>query len=375
MGGPGIVFLTIAFGAVAAGLSNSRLLNVIQVYRHGERSPTVFYPNDPYQNRSYWGVAAGQLLNSGKRQHFELGRFTRRRYRDFLPLRYTREDFSVQSTILDRTFMSAASQLSGLFPPRGDQIWNPFVLWQPIPIPSIDVAIMSASSSCTRYNTLYSDVLENDEFFVNLNEEFQEVYEYLSNYTGSTVDSLTYGYLIYDALYIEELQNYPLPEWTKAVYPEPLKKLGGPFFKSLTFTEELKKLYIGAFLNAVLEQFDSYLEDSTSVKKYVQYSAHDSNVASILNTLGAYDNIPPNFASTIYFELRERNGTNFINIYYKNYGDPERITVSGCNFDCELEDFRTLVSNYTITSDEWTELCDTEVADKKHVKHVERFIT
>lgn len=42
--------------------------------------------------------------------------------------------FYIQSTDYDRTIMSAQSYLSGLFPPTSSQIWNPELLWQPIPV-------------------------------------------------------------------------------------------------------------------------------------------------------------------------------------------------------------------------------------------------
>jgi len=40
----------------------------------------------------------------------------------------------VQSTDWDRTLMSAYSNLAGMFPPEGSQVWNEKFLWQPIPV-------------------------------------------------------------------------------------------------------------------------------------------------------------------------------------------------------------------------------------------------
>jgi len=57
--------------------------------------------------------------------------------------------FYIQSTDYDRTIMSAQSYLSGLFPPTGSQIWNPELLWQPIPVHILQKSTDRVSTACT----------------------------------------------------------------------------------------------------------------------------------------------------------------------------------------------------------------------------------
>jgi lysosomal acid phosphatase len=66
-----------------------------------------------------------------------LGQWLRQRYSEFLPEVYSRENIYVRSTDVDRTLMSAASNLAGLYLPEGDQKWNGKIDWQPIPIHTV----------------------------------------------------------------------------------------------------------------------------------------------------------------------------------------------------------------------------------------------
>ena len=36
---------------------------ILQLYRHGDRTPVASYPTDPYNNVSYWPNGWGQLTN------------------------------------------------------------------------------------------------------------------------------------------------------------------------------------------------------------------------------------------------------------------------------------------------------------------------
>ncbi|XP_023310438.1 prostatic acid phosphatase-like [Anoplophora glabripennis] len=180
------VLSTILLSSAFAG-RKGELVSLIQVYRHGQRSPIMFYPNDPYQDISYWNVTVGQLTNTGKLQHYKLGQYTRRRYSDFIPKYYSNEFFRVQSTVVNRTFMSAASNVAGLFPPVGYQVWNQDLQWQPIPVFPITDGVLIGSTTCNAYSTASSEVLTSDEYFVSALEENQDLLAYLSEHTGNNV--------------------------------------------------------------------------------------------------------------------------------------------------------------------------------------------
>lgn len=51
-----------------------------------------------------------------------------------LSANYSRYQVNITSTDVDRTLMSAAADLAGLFPPQGNEIWNTDIPWQPIPV-------------------------------------------------------------------------------------------------------------------------------------------------------------------------------------------------------------------------------------------------
>lgn len=110
---------------------------------------------------------------------------------------------------------------------------------------------------------------------------------------------------------------------------------------------------------AIYDNFVNIFNDPSSYQKYQMWSAHDSNIGPILNTLGSFDPHYPAFASTLYFELRNSSGTPMVNIYHKDDGLDifEPITIEGCHFNCPLSDFPTVLSDYLLDVDTWKTEC------------------
>jgi len=100
------------------------------VFRHGDRTPCNFYPNDPHKDLSEWPVGPGQLTARGKRMHYHLGQWLRKRYSHLLGPDYSETEVLVRSTDVDRTLMSAQSNLAGMFPPTKSMRWLDNFNWQ-----------------------------------------------------------------------------------------------------------------------------------------------------------------------------------------------------------------------------------------------------
>lgn len=82
---------------------------------------------------------------------YDLGQNLRTQYKDFLPQLYWPKEVNVTSSYADRCLMSAELLTAGLFPPKGPQVWNENLLWQPIPIHYLPRSQDTVSSVIFKY--------------------------------------------------------------------------------------------------------------------------------------------------------------------------------------------------------------------------------
>ncbi|XP_056629788.1 prostatic acid phosphatase-like [Diorhabda sublineata] len=344
-----LVLLKLCFcGTTYSTSANKNLVAVVQIFRHGQRTPVQFYTNDPYSNITFWdGLEPGQLTNVGKRQQYQLGQFSRHRYKDWLSLIYDKNVFYAQTTDVDRTHMSAQANIYGLYPAEGDEVWKPRLDWQPIPIHPADANVISSFPDCPNFIKEWANVLSST-YFLSLDKLYAPIYKYLTEKSGDNITSLSEASDIYDCLKIESDVGLKIPDWSNIVFPQYLKNISGYSFKSLSYTTKLQRLGGGPLLNEILKHFESFQVKATN-PKYKIYSAHDSNIAMILNSLGAFDPpYPPDFASSIYFELRKKNGKFYVNVFSKNNNDFKPVSIRGCDLDCPLSEVRARLSDILI---------------------------
>ncbi|KAI4454705.1 acid phosphatase-related [Holotrichia oblita] len=352
---------------------------IFKVFRHGDRVIINPYPNDPYRNNSYWPAGWGQLTNLGKLQEYNLGKWLRKRYDNFLPSNYSEKDIFIRSTDVDRTLMSAEANLAGLYPPQPAQTWDSKIPWQPIPVHTIPVKedyLVAMQKSCPKYDALLDNLLKSKEF-VELNYKFRNVMNYVSRHSGAIIDSFEKLEYIYNTLFIESINNFTLPNWTKTVFPDQLRPAASLSFAIACYTRDLARLKTGPFFNELIQNINNVtdgLQKKEHYRKMWLYSGHDTTIANVLQSLNLFEYHNPPYSSTILFELRSKSPEGlFVNIYYKNSTQPQAMTLNGCNFDCPIDKFINLLSPIALTHEEWKKECKwsfismIETADKDQV--------
>lgn len=340
---------------------DGKLMFAHVLFRHGDRTPIDPYPNDPWKDPSHWTTGWGQLTNNGKHRHLELGRWLRNRYRDLLPTSYKSSDVYVRSTDVDRTLMSAESNLAGLYPPSEGDVWDPSIQWQPIPVHTVPEdldKVLSAKKTCPAFDYALTKYKRSDEF-QEYNKSLESIYQYLSTHSGRKIDSPTSAQNIYSCLHIEELNNFTLPNWTKQVYPEPLKSISAKSFATKTTTRELARLKAGPLVKEILLRFRQKASNKLKPNRTLWvYSAHDTTVANLLNTLRLFDLHNPPFAACVLLELRKPpSGQEYVSVYYKNTtAEPQALSIPGCGKRCPLEQMFKVYDD--ILPKDWEKECE-----------------
>ncbi|EFN77523.1 Lysosomal acid phosphatase [Harpegnathos saltator] len=339
------------------------------LYRHGDRTPIAPYPSDPYRSETLWPVPYGELTNLGKHQHLLLGRWLRKRYSHLLSATYTRYDIYVRSTDVDRTLMSAEANLAGLYPPIKDQIWDR-MKWMPIPvhtIPENQDYVLSGKKYCARYKCELEKVLNSPER-QRINKENAELYSYLTKNSGYKISSLEHVEHLYNTLYIENLYNKTLPQWTRSVFPDKMKPLAELSFTTDANNKILQKLKSGPLLGEMIDHMVKKSQKALKPdRKMWIYSAHDQTIANFLMALNLFEPHCPPYGATVLIELRTNpKNQYFVTVSYKNSTEePILMTLPGCNTLCPLENFIALTKD--IIPENWERECLLNIADVDNI--------
>jgi lysosomal acid phosphatase len=239
--------------------------------------------------------------------------------------------------------MSALADLSGFYQPVGNDVWNPDLSWQPIPVHTVPEKldeVLAAKKECLVYDYELKKLYKSPEMKA-YDKKFKPIYKYLTQHTGKVVDSFQSVQNIFSCLFIEEKNNFTLPEWTKKVYPDQMFEISGLSFAIKTYTKVLARLKMGPLLKEILTHYHNKTKGHLNPNRNLFiYSAHDTTVANMLNTLGVFESLGyhnPPYTATVLFELREISGKHFVQVFYKNSTEPRLLDLPNCGTLCPLE--------------------------------------
>lgn len=285
------------------------------LYRHGDRTPIQTFPSDPYQEQD-WPNGFGQLTATGIEQQHNLGRFIRGRYQTILNTTYVASEIVVRSTDVDRTLMSAQSNLAGLYPSLN--ISDGRVPFQPIPIHTVSshVDFLLGQNDCPRYDEIEKEIDQSDEV-KQMNAYYEPFFEKLKEWTKVPRNITVYdAWDIADTVFVESKYNRT-PTWADEQVQRNLSDINDLAFHYLFGNNDTRRIRGGPLVQDVWFNMNSSVHQN-GFKKVKMYSAHDTTVSAVLAFLGLNYPHQPQYASALFIDLYRQNDSFFVKVEYLN---------------------------------------------------------
>jgi len=324
------------------------------------------------------------------KQHYELGEFFKARYGEFIPDDFSPNDIYIQSTDVDRTLMSAQSNIAGMFPNQNSTdtgispIISPglFQSYQPLPVHSNPVStdvllrFPIRGHQCPEYDRV-SYKIGNMTSYKEVNSRFEDLLSKIQTWSGFTTEQLDIrsSWEFSDALLCSYSHNMTMPEW---FYPELLDELNtlGAYGVFSLFSDFEKKLHskvtrlnsgnlIKEFQDNIRSMFGSDIlkEDPHAPYKLRIYSAHDTTIEGLLVGLDIYNFRRAPYASSVFFEVYDDKT---VKAFYRNDTKTEPYELVICKeLPCTFEQWEKETAH--LISPNWEKECGVEMnVEQRH---------
>ncbi|XP_074104231.1 venom acid phosphatase Acph-1-like [Cotesia typhae] len=346
-------FLFIIYFITHAVSMEYELKFVAVLFRHGDRTPenNEIYPTDPYLHDDFHQLGRGQLTITGKQREYKLGQVLRDLYNDFLGDIYYTKDIFARSTSIDRTRMSLQLVLSALYPPKGSQVWNESLGWQPILTSYVEEKddTLLKPELCPLYVAEYEKLQKSPELKKEV-AKFRPLMQNLTLETGKEISTTNDLFLLYNGFMALAAMNRSLPKWSEEIFPHGLLVDGANLeYKSLFYNDNLKRLRSGMVLRNITNTMKGIVDGKLKThQKMTIFSGHDANVASLLAIFSDYNAHVPRFSSSVNVELLHKNNNYFVRV--RHYlGIPSSVVdlkVPGCDIVCPFNRFIKLMRKF-----------------------------
>ena len=330
-------------------------------FRHGINSPLFLNKENKDIFGNEWKDGPGELTLNGVKQHYLIGLRNKNRYRNLLNYEYKSKEILVYSTNLNRTIMSAQSQLLGMY----NQIHYDFQIIKGENKIPYDLSKITYNENFNYYpvpiNTYEEKRINNkikmikvldyvwprkckknlDKINKNLNNETlikSIVTKIIDNYFNESMKtkSLKQNYRNVNIFCQAIISNY-YEKKTIEKFKDNIEKVEKDcedfeYYKRRDIEQNYYAKDSGTITMSLLIDNILYwmkyriktktLDETAGYPKYVMYSGHDTTLIAMQRFLKDSLNIEFSytpFASSQFFELRKNNDDKFfVEIYYDN---------------------------------------------------------
>ncbi|XP_050418473.1 prostatic acid phosphatase [Patella vulgata] len=337
---------------------------VLALFRHGDRAPIQIYPKDE-NGEDKWPLGLGQLTEKGHHDAYNLGKYFWKRYGEQLKLKQVYKanspEFHIRSTSIDRAKLSAAYFLAGFYNLVMDKA-EEFITSVHIPFTPESQDQLLSMTGCPKEEELRRNYLTNSSKFKKYNDGIKMLYPTISHMAGNRddpVDMIKFGHIV-DAVYCELKHNMSQPD----VIKQNLKTLMEWFNSSRRYygapTPEIIRIKTGPLVSKMVKSIENKVTHPDSLDKIFLYSAHDTNVISLLSGLGCFNDIQPPYSSAVILELRKVDDMYYVHVLYHNDSniDPHPCSIPGCDDKkCALSDFKREMKKVMMSTTEREKTC------------------
>ena len=409
------IFTTFIFFLIITNFKQTKeeIEFVFEHFRHGARS-SVFVNKEYMDMYDIKWIGDGELTSVGMRMLYLIGVHIRNKYSNLINKNTSPKELLVFSTDLNRTILSAESQLLGMFPPeKGEEIPEKYMKRSYLPnkipkeaqdeIDKLGNISIPSKIRAIPINFFHKEkkpylLTEEEEcprtkYIKNENYKKKDVQDFIKQFRDKYSDKLMKYFNITDkamfdnyyfllevtdhfiASYIHKRKNLVLFEEEginlKEYYEECVKFKNISMYEIET-TKEVGIMASSPIFKDILHYMDNIilnykqkndqLKKKKNTSKFVMYSGHDYIIAAVQLYLNAAFNIPcfyPGFAANQFFELHKQNGIDEENLN-ENHFHVEYFFNGNLLLNVSYTEFKRKISELMWSAEQIVDFCKVE---------------